>query len=122
MDKWPIDCVAMGDIVGPLSEAAARHLGLPDSGIPVTQGGPDAYVGMIGLGSIDSGELSLITGSSHLHLAISDSPLTAKGIWGAYRGAPLIGLCFAEGGQSSTGSVVAWMKRLLMRRDRSGGR
>lgn len=110
--KWPRECVAMGDIVGLLTPEAANHLGLPP-GIPVTQGGPDAYVGMIGLGCIRPGELSLITGSSHLHLAISDSPSSAPGVWGSYSGAPLLGLCFAEGGQSSTGSIVSWARRLL---------
>lgn len=111
-DKWPSECVAMGDLVGRLSQEAALHLGLPPN-IPVTQGGPDAYVGMIGLGCVEPGELSLITGSSHLHLAVSEKPTTSKGIWGAYNGAPLMGLCFAEGGQSSTGSVISWARRIL---------
>jgi ribulose kinase len=111
-DKWPSECVAMGDIVGRLTSQAAAHLGL-SAGIPVTQGGPDAYVGMIGLGCIKKNELSLITGSSHLHLAISEHPATADGVWGAYKGAPLLGLCFAEGGQSSTGATVSWAKRLM---------
>lgn len=112
LDKWPLECIAMGDIVGTVSESAARHLGIP-VGIPVTQGGPDAYVGMIGLGSVVPNELSLITGSSHLHLAVSELPATAPGVWGAYQGAPLVGLCFAEGGQCSTGSVLSWARRLL---------
>lgn len=112
LDKWPSECVAMGDVVGFVSEAASNHLGIP-AGIPVTQGGPDAYVGMIGLGSVAPNELSLITGSSHLHLAVSQSSATAAGVWGAYKGAPLIGLCFAEGGQCSTGSVVSWARRIL---------
>lgn len=37
----------------------------------------------------------------------------SRGIWGPYRGAPLQGLHFAEGGQSSTGSVLSWARRLL---------
>lgn len=41
----------MGEVVGPLSAEAAVHLGLRP-GIPVTQGGPDAYVGMVGLGYV----------------------------------------------------------------------
>lgn len=112
LDKWPQECVAMGESVGQLSAVAAEHLGLR-AGVPVTQGGPDAYVGMIGLGCIEPGQMALITGSTHLHLCVSDSPNTHRGIWGAYKGAPLAHLCFAEGGQSSTGSMVAWARRLL---------
>lgn len=37
----------------------------------------------------------------------------SRGIWGPYRGAPIRGLHFAEGGQSSTGSVLSWARRLL---------
>lgn len=112
LEKWPQECVGMGEYVGTLTADAARHLGLQE-GLRVVQGGPDAYVGMIGLGVCEPGSLALITGSSHLHLAISDLPTTADGVWGAYKGAPMNGLCFAEGGQSSTGSMITWLKRLL---------
>ena len=64
-------------------------------GIPVTQAGPDAYVGMVGLGCTRPGQLALITGSTHLHLSVCSKPTSHRGIWGAYSGAPLPGLCFA---------------------------
>ena len=35
------------------------------------QGVADAFVGMIGLGCIQPGQLCLITGSSHLHCVVS---------------------------------------------------
>ena len=38
---------------------------------------------------------------------------TARGAWGAYRGAPLPHLAMAEGGQSSTGSALQWLVRLF---------
>ncbi len=150
LDKWPDTVVPMGGCVGPLTAAAAQHLGLTDycgdgdsggdsgsstgggsgsdsglysksssnraswRGIRVTQGGPDAYVGMLGLGCVREGQLALITGSSHLHLAVcSESAARAAGVWGPYDGAPLQGLRFAEGGQSSSGSSLAWFLRLL---------
>jgi len=112
LDKWPAECVAMGTTISPLSPSAALHLGLPAS-VLVAQGGPDAFVGMLGLGCTRPGQLALITGSSHLHLAVSATPATAEGIWGAYAGAPLPGLCFAEGGQSSTGSILRWARNLF---------
>ena len=129
LDKWPRDVVAMGAPLGPLTRAAAAHLGLlaypallPDAAgsdgdtvpVTVTQGGPDAYVGMLGLGCVRPGQLALITGSSHLHLAVCGADArAADGVWGPYQGAPLPSLRFAEGGQSSTGSALAWFRRLL---------
>ena len=111
-EKLPRKCLPMGSVIGGLTPEAAAHLGLP-AGLPVTQGGPDAFVGMIGLGCIHPGQLCLITGSSHLHCVVTDKPTTAPGTWGAYRGAPLPGINFAEGGQSSTGSIIRWAKALF---------
>jgi pentose-5-phosphate-3-epimerase len=76
----------------------------------------------------------LITGSSHLHLVISAGKevnvtgpagnelsktdgVHAAGVWGSYQGTPLLGLQFAEGGQSSTGSILNWAKRLFNSRN-----
>ncbi|KAG7338596.1 FGGY family carbohydrate kinase [Nitzschia inconspicua] len=112
----PQKVVPMGGLVGHLSNEASEHLNLP-SGIPVAQGGPDAFVGMIGLGCIHPGQLCLITGSSHLHCVVSSLPSNAPGIWGAYKGAPLPGLSFAEGGQSSTGSIIRWARNILGQSD-----
>jgi ribulose-phosphate 3-epimerase len=112
--KLPRRCLPMGSLVGTLTSEAAAHLNLPE-GLPVVQGGADAFVGMIGLGCIHPGQLCLITGSSHLHCVVSSKPSTAPGTWGAYRGAPLPGLNFAEGGQSSTGSIVRWAKDNLFK-------
>ena len=111
-DKLPRKCLPMGTLVGKLMSEAAKHLNLPES-LSVVQGGPDAFVGMIGLGCIHSGQLCLITGSSHLHCVVSSQATTAPGMWGAYRGAPLPGINFAEGGQSSTGSIIRWAKNMF---------
>ena len=79
LHKWPQECIGMGELIGGLTGDAAAHLGLP-SGLKVVQGGPDAYVGMIGLGVCKPGSLALITGSSHLHLAISSRQQLLLGI------------------------------------------
>jgi ribulose-phosphate 3-epimerase len=118
-EKLPQQCLPMGALVGNgLTRRAAKHLNLPE-GLPVVQGGPDAFVGMLGLGCIHPGQLCLITGSSHLHCVVTSKPSTAPGTWGAYRGAPLPGLYFAEGGQSSTGSILRWAKQKLFEGERS---
>ena len=104
----------MGQKVGILTNESKAFLGIETSNdITVIQGGPDAYVGMIGLGVITPGKLALITGSSHLHLAISSSKKHSSGVWGCYEGTLPGGLSFAEGGQTSTGSVLQWSRKLF---------
>jgi ribulose kinase len=98
----------MGTIIGNPIDDATQHLGVPYP-IPVGQGGPDAFVGMLGLGCIRDGQLCLTTGSSHLQYKVTNNPSTSSKIWGAYRGAPISTTNFAEGGQSSTGSIVQWI-------------
>jgi len=111
-DKWPREILALGEVVGGLTDAAAEHLGLA-RGTPVAQGGADAFIGMIGLGVVEPGRMAFITGSSHLHLGLSAGAFHGKGIWGTYPDAVIPGLHVVEGGQTSTGSAVAWYKGLL---------
>lgn len=110
--KWPQEVLAPGTTIGPLTAAAAEHLGLP-AGIRVVQGGSDASVAMMGLGVVDAGSMALITGSSHLQLGLSEQPLHGPGIWGSYADAVVAGLHLVEGGQTSTGSIISWFRRLL---------
>ena len=109
-DKWPPLIVRPGDVIDSLTRSAAEHLGLK-AGIPVVQGGADAFIGMIGLGVTEPGEMALITGSSHLHLGIADRPVHGAGFWGTYMDAVYPDKPVIEGGQTSTGSVIAWFKR-----------
>ncbi len=108
--KWPAEIVAPGEVVGGLSGAAADHLGLR-AGTPVVQGGADAFIGMIGLGVTEPGELALITGSSHLQLGVASRAVHMPGVWGTYMDCVYPGKPIIEGGQTSTGSAIAWFKR-----------
>ena len=110
LELWPEDIVAPGKIIGPLTPEAAAHLGL-NAGTPVVQGGADAFIGMIGLGVTEPGDLALITGSSHLHLGVAGKSVNARGVWGTYQDCVYPGKPVIEGGQTSTGSVIAWFKR-----------
>ena len=109
-DKWPPLIVRPGDVIDVLTRSAAEHLALAP-GIPVVQGGADAFIGVIGLGVTEPGEMALITGSSHLHLGIAAAQIHGPGIWGTYMDAVYPGKPVIEGGQTSTGSVIAWFKR-----------
>jgi ribulose kinase len=108
--KWPAAAVRPGEVIGPLTADAAAHLGLRE-GTPVVQGGADAFIAMIGLGVTEPGDLALITGSSHLQLGVTDREVHAKGVWGTYKDCVYPGKYVIEGGQTSTGSVIAWFKR-----------
>ncbi|TGD41758.1 carbohydrate kinase [Pseudotabrizicola sediminis] len=110
MAKWPATIVGPGEVIDGLSAQAAAHLGLR-VGTLVVQGGADAFIGMIGLGVNEPGDLALITGSSHLHLGIALRPAHARGVWGTYSDCVYPGKQVIEGGQTSTGSVIAWFKR-----------
>ena len=75
----------LGATVGGLTVSAAQHLGLP-VGVPVAQGGADAFVGMLGLGVVNPNQLALITGSSHLLLGLAAERFHAKGLFGTCGG------------------------------------
>jgi ribulose kinase len=111
LEKWPAEVLAPGAVIGPLTAAAAAHLGLPES-VRVVQGGADAFIGMIGLGVARPGQLALITGSSHLQFGVSDRPCHVPGLWGTYKDAVYPDRYILEGGQTSTGSIIAWLRRL----------
>jgi FGGY-family pentulose kinase len=109
-DKWPDPMLPPGAPIGPLTAEAAQHLGL-NPGMLVVQGGSDAFIGVIGLGVTQPGEMALITGSSHLHIGVADRVVHKAGVWGTYMDAVYPGKPIIEGGQTSTGSVIAWFKR-----------
>jgi len=111
LDKWPAEVVAPGDVIGTLTTEAAGHLGL-STRVKVAQGGADAFIGMIGLGVSRPGQLALITGSSHLMFGVSSQPASVNGLWGTYADAVYPGLHIIEGGQTSTGSIINWLRRL----------
>ena len=109
--KWPAEMLAPGAVVGTLTAQAAEHLGLPPS-VLVVQGGADALIGMIGLAVSRPGQLALITGSSHLQFAVGHAAAHVPGLWGTYQDAVYPGRTILEGGQTSTGSIIAWLRRL----------
>ncbi|PZQ95938.1 MAG: carbohydrate kinase [Cereibacter sphaeroides] len=109
--KWPARVAAPGEVVGTLTTKAAKELGLRPE-VKVVQGGADALIGMIGLGVAQPGQLALITGSSHLQFGVTEAPLHAQGVWGAYPDIVYPGRWVVEGGQTSTGSIINWLRRL----------
>lgn len=110
--RVPDRVVLMGDVVGHLSPAAAEVLGLP-AGVPVAEGGADAFVAMLGLGVTQPGSLAMVTGSSHVHMLQTAQPRYTEGLFGSYTDAVVPGQFTIEGGQITTGAMVSWYARLL---------
>jgi ribulose kinase len=106
-EKWPCTVIPVGEVIGGVASEAAKHMGLLE-GTPVVQGGADAFIGMVGLGVINPGQLALITGSSHLQLAVTDRPMFSRRWWGPYEDCVYKGSFVIEGGQTSTGSIIKW--------------
>jgi FGGY-family pentulose kinase len=110
LEKWPSRIVPLGKGEGRLNDAAARDLGLP-AGTPVAQGGIDAYLGMLGLGATNDGDVAVIVGSSTCHLAQSRDGVFGSGAAGCYPDATVEGLYTIEAGQTATGSILDWYRR-----------
>jgi FGGY-family pentulose kinase len=108
--KWPERIVPLGKGEARLGRSAADDLGLRP-GVPVAQGGIDAYLGMLGLGAVGAGDLAMIMGSSTCHLAMSPQPLLGSGMLGCYPDAVVEGTCTLEGGQTATGSILNWYRQ-----------
>ena len=109
-EKWPGTIVPLGRGEAVLSKTAAADLGLP-AGIPVAQGGIDAYLGMLGLGATKDGDVAAIVGSSTCHLAQSRAGIFGSGAAGCYPDATVEGLYTLEAGQTATGSILDWYRR-----------
>jgi FGGY-family pentulose kinase len=108
--KWPERIVPLGKGEARLSERAARDLGLR-AGIPIAQGGIDAYLGMLGMGATQDGDVAVIVGSSTCHLAQSRAGVFGSGAAGCYPDATVEGLYTLEAGQTATGSILDWYRR-----------
>lgn len=112
VEKWPSRVAAPGEVVGTLTQKAAEAMGLTQR-TKLVQGGADALIGMIGLGVSKPGQLCLITGSSHLQFGVTEQPFHANGMWGAYADIVYPDRFIIEGGQTSTGSIINWLKRFV---------
>lgn len=104
---WPSKVLRVGDLVGYVSQDAARSLGLK-TGIPVFQGGIDAHIGMIGAGALEPGNLNMMTGTSFVHLMHHKRPIFNDALWGPYDSPLVEEHWLLEGGQLSCGSIISW--------------
>lgn len=117
LSKFPQETCALGSRQGSLQHSAAHWLGLRP-GIPVAQGGADAYVAALGLGLRGPGDIGIVTGSSHVHMGLlaraPENP--CPGLFGPFPEPILDGLALLEGGQISSGSVLRWYVQKILGR------
>jgi len=107
-DKWPQTVLPLGTQAGTLTKTAAAQLGLKP-GIPVAEGGIDAYCAMLGLSVVRPNRMALVMGTSTCHEALCAEGLFETHVWGPYPDALLPGLWVLEGGQTATGAIVTWL-------------
>ena len=111
LEKFPQKINHLGDVLGKIKKEAAEHLGLSEDTI-VGQGGVDAWIGVLGLGVVNTGKIALITGSSHLIVGLTEKyEYTREGVFGPYPDTIIKGLGLVEGGQTSSGSIISWFKK-----------
>ncbi len=108
LDKWPREVLPLGAPAGELCAAAAAELGL-QAGTPVARGGIDAYSATLGSGVVVPGRMAMVMGSSTCHMALSDQAIFGSHVWGPYPDALMDGTWILEGGQTATGSIIAWL-------------
>ncbi|KAJ3177648.1 hypothetical protein HDU87_004401 [Geranomyces variabilis] len=109
----------VGEVVGLLTEEAAREMGIPAcAGLKVGAGIIDAYAGAIGtLGAsltpsapltLDTvaTRMAVICGTSSCHIALSRAQHFIPGVWGPYNSILLPEFHVHEGGQSLTGALL----------------
>ncbi len=106
-ERLPRPVRSIGEQAGEVSERFAAETGLL-AGTPVATGGGDAWMAAIGVQTVRPGRVALITGSSQVHVGLSQTELHARGLFGSYPDAMIPGLHVVEGGQTSTGSVLNW--------------
>ena len=116
--KLPEHASPIGTCLGPLTPAAAQHLGLTTA-TQVGVGLIDAHAGAVGvLGGLAANpreigrHMALIAGTSSCLMALSPEPMAIPGVWGPYFGAVLPDLWLTEGGQSATGALLDHIIRL----------
>jgi len=108
--KLPAELLPLGRVVGGLRGEIAAELGLRP-GIPVAVGGGDAFVGLLGQGVTQPGDLGVVMGSSNVLSALAAEEVHFPGVFGSFPDALLPGLNLVEAGQVSTGSLLSWFKR-----------
>lgn len=106
-DKMITQVISTGEVIDYIDESFADEMGLSRN-IKIIQGGIDAHIASYALGVVKPGVMGMITGTSFVHLSLTELNQKIDGIWGPYYNPTVQGLWLLEGGQVSAGSLVRW--------------
>lgn len=105
--KMSRELVSLGSSAGGLSAEAAAWTGLPE-GIPVAVANVDAHVTLPATGSVESGTMVMIMGTSTCDVLIGDERHPVEGMCGVVMNGIVPGRFGYEAGQSAVGDIFAW--------------
>jgi autoinducer 2 (AI-2) kinase len=106
------EVVSAGDPLGPITAAAATHLGVAP-GTPVVAGGGDTQCGLIGAGALHEGAVGVVAGTTMPVQRVVASPVVdeARRLWTSHHAAP--GHWVLESNAGPTGDMLAWLGGIL---------
>lgn len=109
----PDDSHPVGAAVGALHAEAAEALGL-STDCMVASGMIDAHAGALAsFSAIDdedfSRSLALVAGTSNCHMAMHRQAQMVPGVWGPYQGVVMPDWWLNEGGQTTSGALLAYL-------------
>lgn len=96
--------VKIGEQAGTLTPKMSQMLGLP-KGLPVASAIIDAHSALLGVGSIQKNQLTMVMGTSTCHLMLHEEQKQIHGISGSVKDAIVPGLYAYEAGQSAVGDL-----------------
>ena len=102
--------VKIGETAGSLSTDMAEQLGLD----PETQVSPfiiDAHASLLGIGSQQDKEMTMVMGTSTCHLMLNKTQHKVPGISGSVKGAIIPGIYAYEAGQSAVGDLFEYVAK-----------
>ncbi|RST72775.1 ribulokinase [Siminovitchia acidinfaciens] len=96
--------VKIGEKAGVLTREMSESLGLPE-GLPVAAAIIDAHSSLLGIGSRQRNQLTMVMGTSTCHLMLHEDQKKVPGISGSVKDAIIPGLFAYEAGQSAVGDL-----------------
>jgi len=106
-EKMSRELLPLGASAGGLSERAASWTGLA-AGTPVAVANVDAHVTLPATGSVASGTMVMIMGTSTCDVLVGDALHEVEGMCGVVMGGIVPGRYGYEAGQTGVGDVFAW--------------
>ena len=100
--------VKIGEQAGTLADEWSQALGLP-TGLPIAAAIIDAHSALLGIGSVQPNQFTMVMGTSTCHLMLNEEQKKIPGISGSVRDAIVPNLYAYEAGQSAVGDLFQYV-------------